>query len=130
MSRLALGMTGAAMAVGLAAYAVTRIREWRRKSPEEVERLRRLDLGRRGRITHGHIVDVVDTGPESQSRLTIVYSYEVAGVSYEIGQDVTALPGIASRAPSLAGHAVSIKYDRKQPTNSIVACEDWCGIKS
>ncbi len=128
MSRLALGMMGAAMAAGLAAYAITRIREWRRKSPDEIERLRRLDLHRRGRITHGHIVDVLDSTVEALPRLTVVYSYEVAGVSYEVGQDVTTLPELATRARTLAGRNVSVKYDRKQPANSIVACEDWSGI--
>ncbi len=128
MSRLALGLTGAAMGAVLAAYAIVRIRSWRRKSPGEIERLRRLDLHRRGRITHGQIVDVLDSEPDSPPRLTLVYSYEVAGVSYEVGQDVAALPEIALRANSLAGRNVSVKYDRKQPANSIVVCEDWSGF--
>lgn len=128
MSHLALGMTGAAMGAVLAAYAIVRIRHWRRKSPDEIERLRRLELHRRGRITHGQIVDVLDSTPDSPPRLTVVYSYEVAGVSYEVGQDVTALSGLASRAHALAGRNVSVKYDRKQPANSIVACEDWSGV--
>lgn len=116
------------MAAGLAAGAIFYIRRWRRKSPDEIERLRRLDLHRRGRITHGHIIDVVESTLDSGPRTMIVYSYEVAGVSYEVGQDVTALPEVASRAPQLPGNDVLIKHDRKQPANSIVACEDWTGI--
>lgn len=116
------------MALALAAGTVIYVRRWRRKSPDEIERLRRLDLHRRGRITHGHIVDVLDTTPDSAPRTTIVYSYEVAGVSYEVGQDVTALPDIVSRAQKLPGHDVLIKHDPKLPANSIVACEDWVGI--
>ena len=127
-SRLMLGLTGAAMAAALAAGTIYYIRRWCRKSQDEIERLRRLDLHRRGRITHGQIVDVLNSVSESDPRTTVVYSYEVAGVSYEVGQEVTALPDLVSQAQTLPGHDVLIKYDQKQPTNSIVACEEWCGI--
>ena len=116
------------MAAVLVAWTVTRIRHWRRKSPDEIERLRRLDVHRRGRLTVGHIVDVVDSESGVASRRTIVYVYEVAGVSYEVGQDVTTLPGLASHAHGLADQSASVKYDPKTPTNSIIACEEWCGI--
>jgi hypothetical protein len=125
-----LGLAGALMAAALSAWAITAIRRWRRKSPDEIERLRRLDIHRRGRITHGHIVDVVESTFDSTPRTTIVYSYEVAGVSYEVGQDVTALPEVASCAAKLPGHDVLIKHDRKQPANSIAVCEEWSGIGS
>jgi hypothetical protein len=118
------------MAAVLAAGTIHTIRRWRRKSPDEIERLRRLDLHRRGRITHGHITDVLDTTLDSVPRTTIVYSYEVAGVSYEVGQDITLLPEVASRAQKLPGHDVLVKHDRKQPANSIVTCEDWSGINT
>jgi hypothetical protein len=52
----------------------------------------------------------------------------VAGATYAAAQDVSALPEIAAAAPFLPGHTTSVKYDPKQPTNSILACEDWCGI--
>ena len=123
-----LGLAGALMAAALSAWAITAIRRWRRKSPDEIERLRRLDIHSRGRITHGHIVDVVESTFDSTPRTTIVYSYEVAGVSYEVGQDVTALPEVASCAAKLPGHDVLIKHDRKQPANSIAVCEGWSGI--
>ena len=38
------------------------------------------------------------------------------------------LPEIAAAAPFLPGQTTSVKYDPKQPTNSILACEAWCGI--
>jgi transcription elongation GreA/GreB family factor len=117
------------MAAVLAVYTIARIRQWRRKTPDEIERLRSLDVHRRGRITQGHIVDIVDSKSGTATRRTIVYSYEVAGVSYEVGQDVTSLSGLAPHAHNLAGQNVSVKYDPKQPTNSIIACEGWCGIK-
>jgi len=127
-SRLLLSLAGAAMAAGLAAGTIFYIRRWRRKSPDEIERLRRLDIHRRGRITHGHIVGVVESTLDSGPRTMIVYSYEVAGVSYEVGQDITLLPEVASRAHNLPGNDVLIKHDRKQPANSIAVCEAWSGI--
>jgi hypothetical protein len=59
---------------------------------------------------------------------TLLYEYEVAGATYAAAQDVSALPEIAAAASFLPGHPASVKYDPKQPTNSILACEDWCGI--
>jgi len=112
----------------LPAFSLARIRPWRRKSPEEIERLRRLDIHRRGRIAHGHIVDVIQSTRAGQPHLTVLYTYEVAGVTYEVGQDVTNLPQIRANASRLAGQTASVKYDPQQPTNSIIACEGWCGI--
>ncbi len=123
-----IGAASAATAVALTAWTVSAVRRWRRKSPDEVERLRRLDLHHRGRITHGHIIDVVETTADSLARTTVVYAYEVAGVSYEVGQDVTALPNVVALAQMLPGHDVMVKHDRRQPANSIVACEGWTGI--
>ena len=111
---------------GMVVYA--RLLRWRRKDPAELERLRRLDINKRGRISAGRILDLVE--PEtggSKSRL-VVYSYEVAGVIYEAAQDVTALPEIAAMAHFLAGQIASVKYDPKRPLNSIIACEEWSGL--
>jgi hypothetical protein len=123
-----LGAAGATAVAALSVWAVAALRRWRRKSPDELERFRRLELHRRGRITHGHILDVLHTGSEAAPRTTLVYAYEVAGVTYEVGQDVTTLPEVVARAPLLPGHDVLVKHDRKQPANSIVACEAWSGI--
>jgi len=49
---MALTLTGAAMAAALAAWTIAAVRRWRRKSPDEIERLRRLDIHRRGRNQH------------------------------------------------------------------------------
>jgi hypothetical protein len=59
----------------------------------------------------------------------IVYTYEVAGVTYEAAQDISALPQVAGAAHGLAGQTVSVKYDPRRPTNSIIACEEWSGLK-
>ncbi|MFB3920760.1 MAG: DUF3592 domain-containing protein [Terriglobia bacterium] len=125
--RLTLGLAAAATAAALAAWTLARLR-WRRKTPEEIERLRRLEINRRGRITVGQVVDIVESDPSKGEGVRVVYQYEVAGVSYEVSQNISALPALAAAAHTLLGHVASIKYDPKVPTNSIVACEEWSGI--
>lgn len=118
--------------VGLA-WVGSLLSRWRRKSPEEIERLRRLDVNRRGRITTGHIADLVEqpSGRKDERPLRLIlYRYEVAGVTYEAAQDVASLPGVVWGAPTLADQTASVKYDPRRPTNSIIACEDWCGVGS
>jgi len=114
---------GAVAALGI--WGAVRLIRSRRKSPEELERLRRLDLNRRGRITTCHVLDVVES---ETSRKLVVYQYEVAGVSYEVAQDVSALPVLASNAFGLLGQAASVKYDPQRPTNSMIASEEWAGV--
>jgi hypothetical protein len=108
--------------------AWVRFLRWRRKDPAELEKLRRLDINRRGRISAGRIVDCVELQTAGAKTAFVSYSYEVAGVTYEAAQDVTALPEIAVRARFLSGRTASVKYDPKRPANSIIACEDWSGL--
>ncbi len=115
-------------AIGLVIGAVAGYRHWRRKSPDEIERLRRLDVNRRGRIIQGRIIDLVEPSTPAPPRRLLVFTYDVGGVTYQAAQDVSALPAVASNAPGLVGQPASIKYDPRQPTNSILACEDWCGV--
>jgi hypothetical protein len=129
-ARLTLGLATAATAAGLAAWLVARARGRRGKSPEEIERQRRLDVHRRGRIAVGHVVDFVESDvPGSPGRL-ILYKYEVGGVTYEAAQDISSLASLVAAAHGLAGQTASVKYDPKRPSNSIIACEEWCGIKN
>lgn len=124
---LTFGLAVAATAAALGAWTLARLR-WRRKSPEEIERLRRLDVNRRGRITVGQVVDIVDPDASTGQGRLVVYKYEVAGVTYEVAQNISGLPELAATAQTLPGHTASIKYDPKQPTNSIFACEEWSGV--
>jgi hypothetical protein len=55
--RLTLGLAAAATAAGLGAWVIARYRYRRRKSPEEIERLRRWDLNQQGRITVGTVIE-------------------------------------------------------------------------
>lgn len=126
--RLTLVLACAAVAAGVAAWALACLR-YRVRTPEEIERGRRLDVNRRGRITSGRVVELLDTESGAAGCL-VVYRYEIAGVVYEVAQDVSALPGLDSTAARLGDQIVSVKYDPKRPTNSIIACEDWSGIPS
>jgi hypothetical protein len=110
--------------------ACARFLAWRRKDPAELERLRRLDINKRGRISAGRIVDLAEAQTAGLKSLLVIYSYEVAGVTYEAAQDVTALPEIAANAQFLPGRTASVKYDPKRPTNSIIVCEEWSGLET
>jgi hypothetical protein len=101
---------------------------WRRKDPAELEKLRRLDVNRRGRIRAGRVVDLVEAETAGSKTPLVIYTYEVAGVTYEAAQDVSALPEIAARARFFTGRTASVKYDPKRPGNSIIACEEWSGL--
>lgn len=120
LSSAALALTGV--------WAWTAVSRWRRKSPEEIERLRRMEVNACGRIILGRIVELAEPQPDGPAGPVLLYDYEVAGVTYEAAQDLSALPEIAAAAPFLPGQTTNVKFDPKQPTNSILACEGWCGV--
>jgi hypothetical protein len=123
---IAIAATAAGALTGVWAWRA--IGRWRRKSPDEIEHLRRMEVNACGRIIMGRIVELAEPQPDGPAGPVLLYDYEVAGVTYEAAQDLSALPAIAAAAPFLPGQTANIKYDPKQPTNSILACEDWCGI--
>ena len=125
---LGITLAGTAAIALAGVWAWRTVRRWRRKSPDEIERLRRLGVNACGRIMLGKIVDLAEPSADGSAGPIILYTYEVAGVTYEAAQDLSALPEIAAAAPFLPGQTTSVKCDPKQPTNSIVACEIWCGI--
>ena len=126
--RLVFGLMSAGVLELGRRMASVRFLGWRRKDPAELERLRRLDVNKRGRISVGRIVDLVEAETAGLKSSLVVYSYEVAGVTYEAAQDVTALPEIAAIAKFLPDRTTSVKYDPKRPVNSIIACEEWSGL--
>ncbi len=118
-----------AVAAGLVGiWVVIRIVRGRRKSPAELERLRRLELHRRGRIISGQIVDLIEPQPAKRGARLVVYKYEVAGVTYEASQDISALPNVISTVRRATGQTVSLKYEPRRPANSILVCEEWSGL--
>lgn len=126
-SPLEIGTAVAVVVVlfGCGAFAYVRLR--RRKSPAEIERLRRLWLGRTGRIAAAEVTGLIEPAGDD-SALMLVYRYDVAGVTYEVMQDISTLPAVAAEARHLIAKGISIKYETKHPSNSIAACEVWSGI--
>ncbi len=117
-----------AILAALVQKLVRAIRRWGKKSPEEIERLRRMELNRRGRLTPARIVDVIEDGAAGAPRRVVLYRYEVAGVTYEAAQEVSAFVGPDLLTHGLAGPSSSAKYDPRQPLNSMIACEEWNGL--
>jgi hypothetical protein len=128
LKELGIAVAGTAAIALAGVWAWRMVRRWRRKSPEEIERRRRLEVNACGRIGWGRILELVEPKPDAPAGPTLLYEYEVAGVTYEAAQNLNALPEIAAAAPFLPGQTTNVKYDPKQPTNSILACEAWCGI--
>ena len=92
----------------------------RRLSPSERERRRRLKLNRHQRTTEALLTEC---GPE-----LLHYEYELRGVFYSASQDVRGLRALLPVDPTRLIGAVSVKYDPRNPANSIVLCEEWSGI--
>ncbi len=125
---MGIGVAGAATIVIAGVVVWRALRRWRQISPDEIERLRRNEVNACGRIGIGRILELADPVPDGPAGPILLYEYEVAGVTYQAAQNVSAMIEIAAAAPFLPGQTTSVKYDPKQPTNSILACEGWCGI--
>ena len=125
-SPLTLGLAAGAAAILIAAGTLLYLRLRRPKDPAELERLRRLALTERGRIITGEIVDLVET--QDPPALLVVYRYDVAGVTYEVSQDVSKLLSVQALAGRAIGGTLSVRYELKQPSNSIVISEEWSGL--
>lgn len=105
-----------------------------RKSPsaEERERARRDQLAHSGRITDGSITDTQWHSDQSPPVLgntpsVLVYQYEIAGVVYECAQDVTSIPDLVRQVRM--DLPVQIRFDPRNPANSIVVAESWTGLR-
>jgi hypothetical protein len=115
------------LAVALAAYALLRRKP---KAADDLERERRNWLNAVGRITDGTVIDVqeINTNPNRSSTM-LIYQYDVAGVSYEASQDVTYLRQWINLHSCRLGLPTSVKYDARNPGNSMVIGEGWMGLR-
>ncbi len=102
-----------------------------KKSAEQVEYERRTDLTHGGRIIDGNIIDVNELEDDETDRqmTLLVYSYDVAGVTYEASQDVTHLRQFIDLYSCRLGLPASVRYDPHNPGNSIVISETWSGLR-
>lgn len=117
----AVGVVSVALGVAVGVYFGLRAHRRKRPTPEQLEELRRRWLSNYGKLGGGEILDVQDH--------SLSYLYEVRGISYTAFQDVTAL---ASYLPgdrwSIIG-GVGVRYDPRNPANSIVLGETWTGLR-
>jgi hypothetical protein len=98
-------------------------RWWRnsRVTPAERERRRRAQLAAHGKMGDASLVDLRDGH--------LFYTYDVRGVEYTASQDVTALGQVMPSDFSLAVGPILVKYDPRNPANSIVLAEGWSGFR-
>ena len=101
------------------------------KTAQDLERERRVWLDGVGRITDGTVIDVQELDPASGHRAAtlLLYKYDVAGVSYEASQDVTYLRQWINLQSCRLGLHTSVKYDARNPGNSMVIAEGWMGLR-
>jgi len=100
------------------------------RNAEDVEHERRIWLNSVGRITDGTVIDVQEiTTAVNRSATMLIYQYDVAGVSYEASQDVTYLRQWINLHSCRLGLPTSVKYDARNPGNSMVIAEGWMGLR-
>jgi hypothetical protein len=98
---------------------------------EDIERKRRTELAHGGRIIDGNVIDVLELEDDvtGQQMVLLVYTYDVAGVTYEASQDVTHLRQFIDLYSCRLGLPASAKYDPHNPGDSIVIAETWSGLR-
>ena len=102
----------------------------RRKTPEQLERERRLRISTHGRIIDGTVIDAQESANvDGSSVQLLIYRYDVSGVSYEASQDITHLRQYVDLHTCKIGLPSSVKYDPQNPGDSIVISEEWSGLR-
>jgi hypothetical protein len=86
------------------------------------ERRRRLKIHEEGRLGEAYITGFDET--------TLFYSYSVGGVQYEASQDFSTLRDRLPAEPERLLGVASMKYLMNNPPNSILLCEEWCGLRA
>ena len=101
--------------------AVMGYRAWvnSRVSPEERERQRRAALVATGKMGDATLTELREDH--------LFYAYLVRGVEYTASQDVSLIKEHMPPDLSLLA-AVSVRYDARNPANSIVVAEHWTGL--
>jgi hypothetical protein len=125
--RVAAGLAGGIVAAAVIVWLIVRRR---RPTAAELERRRREYLAAQGRITDGSIVDARTLDGEESSSSTpelLMYRYRIAGVTYDCGQDVSSIP--EHTAGFRIDQPVQVKYDTRNPGNSIIVSETWSGLR-
>jgi len=102
-----------------------------RKTPDQLERERRLRISTHGRIIDGTVIDAQEVATDGLGTVQLlIYRYDVAGVSYEASQDITHLRQFVDIHTCKVGLLSSVKYDPQNPGDSIVISEQWSGLRT
>jgi hypothetical protein len=117
------GITATLLGILVILLGTMGVRAWLRSriTPEEKERRRRAMLHSTGKMGDGNLLDIGEG--------VLVYSYAVRGVEYTASQDISKLTSLIPREMASFGH-ISVKYDPRNPANSIVLAEEWSGLRS
>lgn len=92
------------------------------ENPAKRERRRRLKVNELGRLGEAYITGFDETA--------LFYSYNVGGVQYETSQDITNLRDRLPAEPERLLGVAGMKYMQRNPPNSILLCEEWCGLRA
>jgi len=114
-------MTVALAALLVVLLAIIGYRAWQRSrvTAEERERWRCAHLVATGKITDAMLVEIREN--------LVFYSYGVRGVEYTASQDISRLDKAAVDFSGISG--MSVRYDPRNPANSIVVAEEWSGLR-
>jgi hypothetical protein len=115
---ITLGLMGVLVVI----VALMGYRAWlkSRISPEERERRRRATLVASGKMGDATLTEIRES--------FLFYAYMVRGVEYTASQDVSQLKERIPPDLSLLG-PVALRYDPRNPANSIVVAEEWSGLR-
>jgi len=94
----------------------------KKPTPDEIERRRRLRLVQVGRVVDGTLVE---TGEPTEG--VVMFTYRVGGVQYTCAQNLSSVPNTAGSYR--IDLPVQVRYDPRNPFNSIVAAETWSGLR-
>ena len=110
--------------VTTAALGAWGVRKYLKSRPTaaELERRRRRDLYVRGKMGDANLLEYREHN--------VFYSYAIAGVEYTACQDLSDLESLIPSDRWSAIGPASIKYDPRNPANSMVLCEEWSGLRT
>jgi hypothetical protein len=122
VSTAAYGITAALLCVLVVLLVTIGVRAWLRSriSSDERERRRRLMLLSTGKMGDANLLEIRDG--------LLFYSYAVRGVEYTASQDVSSLTSFVPDGVASLG-SICVKYDPRNPANSIVLAEEWSGLR-
>jgi hypothetical protein len=115
-----VGIAAAIVVIAAITFLILRFR--RRKSPEELEKLRRQLVSQVGRVADGIVVEVHENA--------VFYTYKVRGIEYQAAQEVTQIRHLLPAEDHRLIGPVNLKYLPENPANSIVIGEQWCGLRA